>query len=40
LRGTADLQAREQELLSQNLLFNAALTNMTQGLVMFDARGR
>jgi diguanylate cyclase (GGDEF)-like protein len=37
---TADLQAREQELLNQNLLFNAALTNMTQGLVMFDAQGR
>jgi diguanylate cyclase (GGDEF)-like protein len=37
---TADLQAREQELLNQNLLFNAALTNMSQGLVMFDAQGR
>lgn len=37
---TADLQAREQELLNQNLLFNAALTNMSQGLVMFDAEGR
>ena len=36
----ADLQAREQELLNQNLLFNAALTNMSQGLVMFDAEGR
>jgi diguanylate cyclase (GGDEF)-like protein len=37
---TADLQAREQELLNQNLLFSAALTNMSQGLVMFDAEGR
>jgi diguanylate cyclase (GGDEF)-like protein len=37
---TADLQAREQQLLNQNLLFNAALTNMSQGLVMFDAEGR
>src|SRR5262249_60636852 len=37
---TTDLQAREQELLNQNLLFNTALTNMSQGLVMFDAQGR
>jgi diguanylate cyclase (GGDEF)-like protein len=36
---TAELRAREQDLLNQNILFNAALTNMSQGLVMFDARG-
>jgi len=33
-------QAREQDLRNQNILFNAALTNMSQGLVMFDAQGR
>jgi diguanylate cyclase (GGDEF)-like protein/PAS domain S-box-containing protein len=37
---TAKLQAHEQDLLNQNILFNAALTNMSQGLVMFDAQGR
>jgi PAS domain S-box-containing protein len=37
---TAELTAREQELRNQNILFNAALTNMSQGLVMFDAQGR
>jgi diguanylate cyclase (GGDEF)-like protein len=37
---TAELRAHEQELRNQNALFNAALTNMSQGLVMFDARGR
>jgi PAS domain-containing protein len=37
---TAELQAREQDLRNQNILFNAALTNMSQGLVMFDAQGR
>ncbi|MBV8745932.1 MAG: diguanylate cyclase, partial [Xanthobacteraceae bacterium] len=37
---TAQLQAREQDLRNQNILFNAALTNMSQGLVMFDTQGR
>jgi diguanylate cyclase (GGDEF)-like protein/PAS domain S-box-containing protein len=37
---TAELQAHEQDLRNQNILFNAALTNMSQGLVMFDAQGR
>ena len=35
----AELQAREQDLRNQNILFKAALTNMSQGLVMFDAQG-
>jgi diguanylate cyclase (GGDEF)-like protein/PAS domain S-box-containing protein len=37
---TAELRAHEQELRNQNILFNAALTNMSQGLIMFDAQGR
>src|SRR3974390_481409 len=37
---TAEFQAQEQDLRNQNILFNAALTNMSQGLVMFDAQGR
>src|ERR1700751_2516580 len=37
---TAQLRAHEQDLHNQNILFNAALTNMAQGLVMFDGRGR
>jgi diguanylate cyclase (GGDEF)-like protein/PAS domain S-box-containing protein len=36
---TAELHAQEQELRNQNILFSAALTNMSQGLVMFDAQG-
>ena len=39
-RALQELQAREQDLRNQNILFNAALTNMSQGLVMFDAQGR
>ncbi|HEY2134956.1 MAG TPA: EAL domain-containing protein [Xanthobacteraceae bacterium] len=34
------LGAREQELRTQNLRFDAALNNMTQGLVMFDRHNR
>ena len=37
---TAEFQAHEQDLRNQNILFKAALTNMSQGLVMFDAQGR
>lgn len=36
----AVLRAREQELQSQNRLFEAALANMSHGLCMFDAKGR
>jgi PAS domain S-box-containing protein len=34
------LQAHEQDLHNQNILFNAALNHMSQGLVMFDGQGR
>ncbi len=37
---TAELHAQQQDLRNQNILFNAALTNMSQGLVMFDGNGR
>jgi len=37
---TAQLQAHEQDLHNQNILFSAALTNMSQGLVIFDGQGR
>jgi diguanylate cyclase (GGDEF)-like protein len=39
-RDTALLTAREQELRQQNLRFDAALSNMSQGLAMFDKNGR
>jgi len=34
---TKELRARESELCAQNTRFDAALSNMSQGLVMFDA---
>jgi len=34
---TQELRAREAELEAQNMRFEAAVSNMTQGLVMFDA---
>lgn len=37
---TAELRARERELEAQNLRFNAAINNMSQGLIMFDADAR
>jgi len=37
---TAELRAREVDLQAQNLRLNAAVCNMSQGLVMFDAAGR
>ena len=37
---TATLREREDELRAQNLRFHAALNNMSQALVMFDATGR
>jgi diguanylate cyclase (GGDEF)-like protein len=37
---TQELRAREVDLQAQNLRFNAAVSNMSQGLVMFDAAGR
>ena len=37
---TAALREREAQLRTQNLQFNAALDNMTQGLTMFDKAGR
>ena len=37
---TAALKGREAELHAQNLLFDAAINNMSQGLLMFDGSGR
>jgi diguanylate cyclase (GGDEF)-like protein len=37
---TKALQAREAELQAQNTRFDAALSNMSQGLAMYDADGR
>ncbi len=37
---TKELRARESELCAQNTRFDAALSNMSQGLVMFDADAR
>ncbi len=37
---TKELRARESELQAQNVRFNAALSNMSQGLVMFDGNSR
>jgi diguanylate cyclase (GGDEF)-like protein len=37
---TKELRARESELQAQNMRFDAALSNMSQGLVMFDADAR
>lgn len=34
---TSELEVREAELRTKNLLFDAALSNMSQGLAMFDA---
>jgi diguanylate cyclase (GGDEF)-like protein len=37
---TAELRAREADLHAQNMRFDAAVSNMSQGLVMFDAESR
>src|SRR5580658_8587453 len=37
---TSQLAAREADLQAQNTRFDAALSNMSQGLVMFDGDGR
>ena len=37
---TQELRAREADLQAQNMRFNAAVSNMSQGLVMFDAGQR
>jgi PAS domain-containing protein len=37
---TAELRAREADLHAQNMRFNAAVSNMSQGLVMFDGDSR
>jgi diguanylate cyclase (GGDEF)-like protein len=37
---TQELKARESELRTQNLRFEAALSNMTQGLILHDSSGR
>jgi diguanylate cyclase (GGDEF)-like protein len=37
---TAELNEREKELRAQNLRFDAALSNMSQGLAMFDSEAR
>ncbi len=39
-RMNEELQAREKQLRHQNLLFNTALSHMTQGLCMYDAQQR
>jgi diguanylate cyclase (GGDEF)-like protein len=37
---TEELRAREADLQAQNMRFNAAVSNMSQGLVMFDSHSR
>ncbi len=37
---TEELRAREADLQAQNMRFNAAISNMSQGLVMFDGDTR
>jgi diguanylate cyclase (GGDEF)-like protein len=37
---TAELRAREQDLQAQNMRFDTAINNMTQGLLLFDASQR
>src|SRR5262245_32975759 len=37
---TADLREREHELQEQNLRFDAAINNMSQGLLLFDPNDR
>jgi diguanylate cyclase (GGDEF)-like protein len=37
---TEELRAREADLHAQNMRFNAAVSNMSQGLVMFDGHSR
>ena len=37
---TKELRQREAELEAQNMRFDAAISNMSQGLVMFDAQAR
>jgi diguanylate cyclase (GGDEF)-like protein len=37
---TEELRAREADLNAQNMRFNAAVSNMSQGLVMFDGHSR
>jgi diguanylate cyclase (GGDEF)-like protein len=37
---SAELQARERDLQAQNVRFDIAINNMTQGLLLFDSTGR
>jgi diguanylate cyclase (GGDEF)-like protein len=37
---SAELRARERDLQAQNVRFDIAINNMTQGLLLFDATGR
>ncbi len=37
---SSELQARERDLQAQNIRFDIAINNMTQGLLLFDASGR
>ena len=37
---TEELRAREEDLRTQNVRFEAALSNMTQGLLLYDSAGR
>jgi diguanylate cyclase (GGDEF)-like protein len=37
---SAELQARERDLQAQNVRFDIAINNMTQGLLLFDSEGR
>jgi diguanylate cyclase (GGDEF)-like protein len=39
-RRSAELQARERDLQAQNVRFDVAINNMTQGLLLFDAAER
>ena len=39
-RRTAELKAREQDLQAQNIRFDIAINNMTQGLVLYDSSER
>jgi diguanylate cyclase (GGDEF)-like protein len=39
-RRSAELQARERDLQAQNVRFDIAINNMTQGLLLFDAEER
>jgi PAS domain-containing protein len=37
---TSELRAREEDLRAQNMRFDIAINNMTQGLLLYDSSGR